>query len=123
MRRIRYGYICTWDPDGPARQCEGRVSLACRTSFPVGPGKSIQKRLRHDVQHPRRARSALHGDYHIACHIVGAPHEGEEMEEETRRKRMRKRRANERWQRHRMEENGEDVDANRIAIYPRARRL
>lgn len=36
------------------RGCEGRVSLACRTSFPVDPGKSIQ-RLRHDVQHPRRA--------------------------------------------------------------------
>jgi len=50
------------------------------------------------------ARSALHGDYHIACHIVGAPHEGEEMEEKTKKKRMRKRRANERWQRHRMEE-------------------
>lgn len=59
------------------RGCEGRVSLACRTSFPVGPGKSIQ-RLRHDVQHPRRVRSVLHGDYHIACHIVGAPHEEEE---------------------------------------------
>ncbi|KAG7187809.1 hypothetical protein KM043_016846 [Ampulex compressa] len=30
------------------------MSLACRTSFPVGPGKSIQ-RPRHHVQHPRRA--------------------------------------------------------------------
>lgn len=71
------------------RRCEGRVSLACHTSFPVGPGKSIQ-RLRHDVQHPRRARSALHGDYHIACHIVGAPHEGEEdggWDEREKRKR------------------------------------
>lgn len=69
------------------RECEGRwMSLACCTSFPVGPGKSIQ-RLRHDVQHPRRARSALHGDYHIACHIVGAPHEGE-----ARRRRKRGRR-------------------------------
>lgn len=32
----------------------GRMSLACRTSFPVSPGKSIQ-RPRHDVQHPHRA--------------------------------------------------------------------
>lgn len=28
--------------------------MACRTSFPVSPGKSIQ-RLHHDVQHPRKA--------------------------------------------------------------------
>lgn len=70
------------------RGCEGRMSLACRTSFPVGPGKSIQ-RLRHDVQHPRRARSAFHGDYHIACHIVGAPHEEEEMVEKRRGRRGR----------------------------------
>lgn len=80
------------------RGCEGRVSLACRTSFPVGPGKSIQ-RLRHDVQHPRRARSALHGDYHIACHIVGAPHEGEEVEEKTRKKGKREEDEEERGQR------------------------
>lgn len=32
----------------------GRMSLACRTSFPVSPGKSIQ-RPRHGVQHPHRA--------------------------------------------------------------------
>lgn len=75
------------------------MSLACHTSFPVGSGKSIQ-RLRHDVQHP--GSGALHGDYHIACHIVGAPHEeerrreGEEKEdedkvEEAKRKRKRRR--------------------------------
>lgn len=95
--------------------------LSCRSR------EVYSETLRHDVQHPRRARSVLHGDYHIACHIVGAPHEGEEGgggdEGEEEKRRMRKRRANERWQRHRMEENEEDVDANRIAIYPRARRL
>lgn len=109
------------------------MSLACRTSFPVGPGKSIQ-RLRHDVQHPRRAWSAFHGDYHIACHIVGAPHEGEEVEEKTRktRKKRKERREDEGREGPTRDGNGtqnggerreEDVDANRIAIYPRARRL
>lgn len=56
-----------------------RVSLACRTSFPVGRGKSIQ-RLRATTTASINAQGpgALHGDYHIACHIVGAPREGEE---------------------------------------------
>lgn len=108
------------------RGCEGRVSLACRTSFPVGPGKSIQ-RLRHDVQHPRRAPERVPRWLpYCMSHCRRTPWRrrgGGEDEEGAEERRMRQRRANERWQRHRMEVNEEDVDANRIAIYPRARRL
>lgn len=110
---------------------------ACRwpvgTSFPVGPGKSIQ-RLRHDATSSIHVGSGtLHGDYHIACHIVGAPREGER-----RRRREKGEGGGERgrgreggsilkrdgngtgWRRNAREE---DVDANRIAICPRARHL
>lgn len=63
---------------------------------------------------PRRPASteglrAFHGDYHIACHIVGAPH-GPEEEKETRRRGTK-------------EEEEDEEDANHIAIYRRARRL
>lgn len=73
---------------------------------------------------------ALHGDYHIACHIVGAPHErakeargrrGEEKKHEEEDERTKERR--QRCGMEEDEEDEEDVDANRIAIYPRAWRL
>lgn len=82
---------------GPRRRGRGgRVSLARRTSFPVGPGKSIQ-RLRHDVQHPRRApeRSTVI----TILHVTLSAHPTME-----RRWRRWRRRANERWQRRRRTE-------------------
>lgn len=99
------------------RGCEGRVSLACRTSFPVGPGKSIQ-RLRHDVQSSIHVGPGARSTVITILHVTLSAHPDEEGEVEEKRMRMRQS-----WQRHRMEENEEDVDANRIAIYPRARRL
>ena len=52
----------------------GRMSLACRTSFPVSPGKSIQ-RPRHGVQHPHRApkRSTVITILHVtlSAHLTG----------------------------------------------------
>lgn len=64
---------------------------------------------------PRRPAStqglrAFHGDYHIACHIVGAPH-GPEEEKETRRRGTEE------------VDKEDEEDANHIAIYRRARRL
>ena len=52
MRRVRQRSLFGRGTVTEAKR--GRMSLACRTSFPVSPGKSIQ-RPRHDVQHPHTA--------------------------------------------------------------------
>ena len=90
--------------------CEGRwMSLACCTSFPVGPGKSIQ-RLHRDatssihVGPEAGARSTVITILHVtlSAHPMKEKRGGEGSEEEEDEE---ERRANERWQRRRMEEN------------------
>lgn len=67
----------------------GRMSLACRTSFPVSPGKSIQ-RPRHDVQHPHRApeRSTVI----TILHVTLSAHPTNEKKRRQRWRRRRRRR-------------------------------
>lgn len=124
---LRYRYVFAWEPDGLG--VRGTLDVVGLLYFLSRRSREVYSEVapRRDVQHPRRARSrsAFHGDYHIACHIVGAPYEGEARR---RRKRGRRRWGREKGQREMAAaQNGgervEDVDANRIAIYPRARRL
>ena len=114
MRRVRQ----RWEGSGRG---EGDGDGGKKGTYVVGLSYFLSREPRevYSEAAPRRPAStqglrAFHGDYHIACHIVGAPH-GPEEEKETQRRGTEEEEEE--------EDKEDEEDANHIAIYRRARRL